>query len=317
MTYNSVSPTPTNRSSPSPTISFLKTALLYTALRSGALYTSTLTVSYPLTAKQRVVRQYHRGSQAPIFTLQGKRWLGQEYWAYDTTTLSSYSETLRHVQYGYNKEHDPLPQLKLALVFGQESNLPFYFRKLAGNITDSKTIRHLLSDLEFLGHSKIKLVMDRGCYSEENINSLFRDHVKFLVSVKMSLSFIRTVLDTIYDTIRDFEHYNEDYELYCQIIRTTWNYAQKRPYKSDTLPELRRLYIHYYYNIARAADDEQAFNRQLFTLKQELETGERVPEHEKLYQKYFAIKTTPKRGTQATVREEAIRKAKRYYGFLP
>ncbi|WP_292492650.1 IS1634 family transposase [Methanoculleus sp. 10] len=251
-----------------------------------------------------------------FFTLQGKRRLGQEFWAYDTTTLSSYSETLRQVQYGHNKEHDRLPQLKLALVFGQESNLPFYYRKIAGNIVDSKTIRHLLSDLEFLGHSKIKLVMDRGCYSEDTINNLFRDHVKFLVSVKMSLSLIRTELDAIYDTVRSFEHYNEDYELYCQTVRTTWKYTQKRPYKGDKLREPRRLYIHYYYNIARAAEDEQAFDRQLLALKRELETGERVPEHENLYQKYFSITTTPKRGAQVKVKEEVVRQDKRYYGFF-
>jgi len=251
-----------------------------------------------------------------FFTLQGKRRLGQEFWAYDTTTLSSYSETLRQVQYGHNKEHDRLPQLKLALVFGQESNLPFYYRKIAGNIIDSKTISCLLSDLEFLGHSKIKLVMDRGCYSENNINDLFRDHVKFLVSVKMSLSFIRTELDAIYDTVRTFEHYNEDYELYCQTVRTTWKYTQQRPHKGDKLREPRRLYIHYYYNIARAAEEEQAFDRKLLALKRELETGERVPEHEDLYLKYFTIKKTPKRGTRAKVKEEAVRQNKRYYGFF-
>ncbi|MDN7023845.1 IS1634 family transposase [Methanoculleus sp. FWC-SCC1] len=251
-----------------------------------------------------------------FFTLQGKRRLEQEFWAYDTTSLSSYSETLRQVQYGYNKEHDLLPQLKLALVFGQESNLPFYYRKLAGNILDSKTIRHLLTDLDLLGCSRIKLVMDRGFYSEANINCLYRDHVKFLMSVKMSLSFVRNELDGIYDTFRSFEQYNEDYELYCRTVRTTWKYAQKRPYKGDTLQEPRRLYIHYYYNIAKAAEDEQAFDRRLLALKQELETGERVPEHEKLYQKYFLIRTTPKRGTHVTIREEVISKARRYYGFF-
>ena len=54
----------------------------------------------------------------------------------------------------------------------------------------------------------------------------------------------------------------------------------------------------------------------MFALKQELESGKRIPEHEKLYQKYFIIKTTPRRGTQVTVREENVSKAKRYYGFF-
>ena len=56
-----------------------------------------------------------------FFTLQGKRRLEKEFWAYDTTSLSSYSETLQQVQFGFNKEHDRLPQLNVALVFGQNS----------------------------------------------------------------------------------------------------------------------------------------------------------------------------------------------------
>jgi transposase len=251
-----------------------------------------------------------------FFKLQGKRRLEKEFWAYDTTSISSYSETLRQVQYGRNKEDDRLPQLNLALVFGQESNLPFYYRKLAGNIPDVVTIRHLIDELDILGYSKVKLVMDRGFYSEKNINSLYQSHMKFLLSVKMSLTFIRKELDTIYDSFRGFEHYSESHELYCRTVRTTWNYAQERPYKGDTLHEPRRLYIHYYYNIDQAAEDEKKFDRQLFSLKQELETGKRIPEHEKLYQQYFTIKKTPKRGIQAQIKEEEIRKVKRYYGFF-
>ena len=58
------------------------------------------------------------------------------------------------------------------LLFGEKSNLPFYYRKLAGNIPDVKTVKHLLSELAFLSSLQIKLVMDRGFYSEANINSL-------------------------------------------------------------------------------------------------------------------------------------------------
>ena len=44
-----------------------------------------------------------------------------------------------------------------------------------------------------------------------------------------------------------------------------------------TLQESRRLYIHYYYNIDKAAEDEKAFDRRLIALKHELESGKRVP----------------------------------------
>jgi len=132
----------------------------------------------------------------------------------------------------------------------------------------------------------------------------------------LGLKYIRNELDEIYDSFRGFEHYLEDYELYCQTVRTTWKYTRNRPYRGDAVEESRRMYIHYYYNIDQAAEDEKAFDRQLITLKQELESGKRVPEHEKLYEKYFIVKSTPKRGTKATVREESVNDAKRYYGFF-
>ena len=56
-----------------------------------------------------------------FFRLQGARRAEQEFWAYDTTSISSYSECLRQVQYGHSKEDPWLPQLNLALVFGEEA----------------------------------------------------------------------------------------------------------------------------------------------------------------------------------------------------
>lgn len=255
-------------------------------------------------------------SKNRFFSLQGKRRAENEYWAYDTSSLSSYSETLRQVQYGNNKEHDRLPQLNLALVFGEKSNLPFYYRKLAGNIPDVCTVKNLLADLDALGFKKVKLVMDRGFYSEDNINALYKEHLKFLVSVKTSLAFIRKELDPAYDDFRTFEYYNDKYELYSTTIQTDWNYKQRRPNKGDFIEEKRRIYLHLYYNIDKATEDQKNFDRKLMELRNELLEGRRKPEHEKLYKKYFVEKTTPVRGTQATVNEDAVKQAKRYYGFF-
>nr|WP_291957094.1 IS1634 family transposase [Mahella sp.] len=232
------------------------------------------------------------------------------------TSISSSSELLRQVQYGKNKEDDKLPQINLALVFGEDSNLPFYYRKLAGNRRDSKTVKNLLADLDILGFPKVKLVMDRGFYSEDNINGLYKEHLKFLISVKTSLNFVKKELDAIYDDFRTFENYSEKYELYSHTIQTEWEYKQERPYKGDVIEDSRRIYIHLYYNIDKAAEDEENFDRNLIAMRHELESDKRIPEHEKQYAKYFITKTTPKRGTKVIVKEDAVKKAKRYYGFF-
>ncbi|NLZ31380.1 MAG: hypothetical protein GX885_11700, partial [Methanomicrobiales archaeon] len=130
----------------------------------------------PITAQEssELFAGITREDRYRFFTLQGKRRAGQGFRVYETTTLPVYSGIFHQVQYDRNDED---VRLKLALVFEEESDLPFYYRKLAGNIADSKTLRHLLSDLELPGHTKIKLVMDPRCYSEENINGLFRNTV--------------------------------------------------------------------------------------------------------------------------------------------
>ncbi len=99
-------------------------------------------------------------------------------------------------------------------------------------------------------------------------------------------------------------------------MQAQWQYTQHRPYKGDTQTEHRRIYIHYYYNIDKAAEDEKAFDRKLIRLRHELESGKRIPEHESFYKKYFEMKSTPKRGTKVTIKEEAVVGAKRYYGFF-
>jgi len=251
-----------------------------------------------------------------FFVLQGKRRLDKEYLAYDISTISSYSQCLKQVVYGKNKEHDKLPQLNLALVFGQESNLPFYYRKLSGNIPDVVTLKTLLADLAVLGFNKLSLVLDRGFYSEPNINALFRDHMKFILAASTSLKLIRRELDKVKDELDSYANYNENHHIYAMTVTSEWDYTQERPYKGDVLEEKRRIYIHLYFNAEKAAADRTVLEDKITALRHELLGGKRVPEHEAQYKKYFIEKETPIRGRSVTVNDDVVRKARTYYGYF-
>ena len=251
-----------------------------------------------------------------FFVLQGKRRLDKEYLAYDISTISSYSQCLKQVVYGKNKEHDKLPQLNLALVFGQESNLPFYYRKLSGNIPDVVTLKTLLADLAVLGFNKLSLVLDRGFYSEPNINALFRDHMKFILAASTSLKLIRRELDKVKDELDSYANYNENHHIYAMTVTSEWDYTQERPYKGDVLEEKRRIYIHLYFNAEKAAADRTILEDKITALRHELLDGKRVPEHEDQYKKYFIEKETPIRGRSVTVNDDIVRKARTYYGYF-
>lgn len=251
-----------------------------------------------------------------FFRLQGKRRAEKEYWAYDSTSISGYSETLRQLKYGRNKDGESLPQINLALLFGEESGLPFYYRKMAGNIPDVKTVQELIHELDLLDYEKVKLVMDRGFYSASNIQALYRNHLKFLCGASTALRFAKEYIREIGSRKDYYEYYNSDLELYIFSKTIAWDYERNRPYKGDTIKETRRMYLHLYFNPDKCADDGKAFNQKLGRLKEELLAGKRVPEHEKDYRKYFAIKETPKRGISLSYRQEEIDAARERYGFF-
>ena len=78
----------------------------------------------------------------------------------------------------------------------------------------------------------------------------------------------------------------------------------------------RRIYLHYYYNIERAAHDEKKFDNKLIRLKEELLQDKFIKEHQSFYDKYFFIKKTPKRGVSVKINTQAVNIAKKYYGFF-
>ena len=251
-----------------------------------------------------------------FFLLQAGRRIDQEFLAYDTTSVSSYSKLLKQVRYGKNKDHDPLPQINLALLYGEQSRLPVYYRKLPGNISDVKTIRKLLLDLDFLKIEKVKLVLDRGFYSEENINALYQNHHKFLIAVQKSLKLVTTTLDEVRDAMRSRNCYSTKHKLNYYSCTVDWSYRECKKRSSSVETGERRLYLHLFYNDQKAVDDKAAFNTLLDNLEEELLSGNHDPEHEKLYHKYYEISQTPVRGVSLSPKQAVIDLVEKNYGYF-
>jgi transposase len=252
-----------------------------------------------------------------FFRLQTERRLEKEYLVYDTTSISSYSKSLKQVKYGYNKDHDPLPQINLALLFGEETRMPVYYRKLAGHIADVKTVRNLLADIEFLKLDKVNLVMDRGFYSEENINALYQKQYKFIIAAKTSLKFVQEKLDEVRDTLVSRPHYSSKYRLYFTSSVEEWSYTEPTQKQNCELETgAKKMYLHIFYNDQRAVDDKTNFNDMLDLLEYELRTDKRKPEHEKHYARYYHVQKTAVSGIVLTPKQEAMDAAEKNYGYF-
>ena len=242
-----------------------------------------------------------------FFKAWGKKVSGKELLCYDITSVSSYSQCNEYIHYGYNRDGEPLPQINLALVYGQESRLPVICRTLPGPITDVVTVKNLLDGFDKLEYPAISLVMDRGFYSQKNVTDLFDRHYSFIIGVPGHLKWVRAVFDCCQDAMQSPRGYRQmdDECLYMHTEMVKW------PANN------RRCYLHVYYNAHRASDDYEALTRRLLQCKKELVSGKLDPAHEQDYEQYFIVKTTPVRGMQVDFNDEVIKAYRnRYAGFF-
>ena len=242
-----------------------------------------------------------------FFTKWCKKISENDYLCYDITSVSSYSELNEYVKYGYNRDDEKLPQINLAMLFGQKSKLPVCYKRMPGSITDVSTLKNCIKTLDYLNLSQLHLVMDRGFYSKTNIDELLEYKHKFTIGVPIQRQWVEIIIDEFYEQIEMPDNYRKiDGEtLYTKTKLYAWGEDRKR------------TYVHVYYNSHAAAAAFDKFTEELLAYKEELESGQLVKNHEEYYQRYFIIEETPKRGCKIQYNNEAIHKHRnRYSGFF-
>jgi transposase len=239
-----------------------------------------------------------------------KKWmlsvLEDDYLCYDITSVSSYSAFNEYIKYGHNRDKEALPQLNLAVLFGQNGRLPLYFQRLPGNITDVSTLHNLLKTFKALEMKTLSYVMDKGFYSKKNVDGLFTTKNKFLLAVPLNNKWLQVAIDDVYESIHGPEGYQklDDETLYVHTRLYPWG------------DKKHRCYLHLYYNAHAKANAIDSFNEELLAYKKELERGQPNNKHQWAYDQFFISKTTTKRGLKVTFNAPAVKQhITRYTGF--
>lgn len=255
-----------------------------------------------------LLRAISEDDRQRFFSLWMERILEEDYLCFDITSVSSYAKNNEYTQWGYNRDGESLEQINMAMLFGQASRLPVYYRRLPGNISDVATLKTTVKSLDFLCVPPVHLVLDRGFYSKSNIDELYKRSHKFTIAVPVGRKWVEQIIDEHAESIASPEKYlslNKDEALYAATTLYKWGENN------------HRLYVHTYYNAGQAASNFDSFTRKLITLKSELESGSTIEKHEQLYERYFTVTETPKRGRKVEYNEGAIQKYRsRYSGFF-
>ena len=248
--------------------------------------------------------------------------------AYDSTTISTYSENQIEARYGYDKDEDGLKRIKLLTLYSIETRQPVAFTKQPGNLPDVITIENALKQLSALGLGDAEIVTDNGYYSEQNLSALFLAQFDFVTLVKTGLKWVKVEIDEHFD---DFNSVSSTcpfdagtHGITVLIMRDfvkVRKYANKKSglQKGDEEVFSRRVYLHLFFNPTRKAEDSISFDNDLIELRKNIEKGIKVEDLPKSVQnkvsKFLLIRRWGVK-THVTFNEEACKEAKRYHGFF-
>lgn len=186
--------------------------------------------------------------------------LGHQAAAYfDITSLSSYSQNIDFLEWGYNRDGESLEQVNLGVIIGETSGLPMMYRIYPGSISDVATLQTTLQiGRDQYGLDTGQLIMDRGFYSQHNILEMVTHGFKFVIPVPSSVSAARQLLSETKAAINSpMEAFSYEGDAYF-YHHTTF-----------TLKDIT-LQAHIFLNDARRAKEVKSFLRRLDDLESAL-----------------------------------------------
>lgn len=192
-----------------------------------------------------LLQSLNQQDQEAFFRAWGTYRSEREYLALDITSVSSYSELLELVEWGYNRDQERLPQVNLCLLLGESSRLPVFQMLYNGSLKDVSTLDTTLTAAFSIGHRHLTLVLDKGFYSRKNMDYLIGEGEKsgFLISVPFTAKAARELVREARGVIDSPEYaiaLSEHESIQGMVQPVTWE--GKHP-----------VYAHVYYNMVKAA----------------------------------------------------------------
>lgn len=122
---------------------------------------------------------------------------------YDITSLSSYSQNINLLEYGYNRDGLDLPQVNLSLIVDKDLGIPLMYDVYPGSIVDVSTLKNTIKKIKSQGVRDYTLIMDRGFFSTSNIEELASSNLSFIIPPASTLKSVKEAISAIHSSIDD------------------------------------------------------------------------------------------------------------------
>ena len=234
-----------------------------------------------------------------------------EYLALDITSTSSYSELIESVEWGYNRDKEPLPQINICLLMGYQSRYPIFQSVYSGSLKDVTTLRTTIRAFQALaGGKRMIAVTDKGFFSAKNVNTMLsrQQNIDFIIAVPFTGKFAKELVKSCrqgIDTLDNTIVFGKE-SLRAMTRLCSWNDGHK-------------IYAHVYYNARKAQGIREDLYAHVAALKEQAQQRPEKYAANPDYTKYLEIaQGCEKEGGVYTVnlRHEAVEAELETAGWL-
>ena len=234
----------------------------------------------------------------------------EEYLALDITSVSSYSELVEDVEWGYNRDGENLPQINICLLMGEKSRLPIYQTVYSGSLKDVTTLQTTLRRFDRITDGKPMLaVMDKGFYSKKNVDVMLSTdgEQRFLIAVPFTSGFARRQVEA---QRKDIDTVEKTLRIGGDTVRAV---TAERAWGDG-----HKVYTHVYFSPSKALARREDIFGHVALLQEEARNTPEKYAHSDEHRKYLNIRKSESAqlGYTVSIRQDAVDAALGMQGWL-
>lgn len=191
------------------------------------------------------------------------RWIplasGNDTAAYDVTALPTQARKTVEAEYGYTHGGPSLPQVNYALFSNTVTGMPIFYEHYCGSLSDKTSLLRVMDTARSHGFEGVKVVMDRGFASGDNIDGLTEMGIEFVMGVPCTFKEVKEKLTEFgkrnylpfSSRVTDLRHDGtvSEEDCFCETLDYEWNG--------------RKLRLHLYRNEMESARQRSSFTARL------------------------------------------------------
>ena len=217
------------------------------------------------------------------------------YISYDSSNKNSQAGDIDLVEFGKPKDNKGKPIFNVSLVFDKSNQIPLLYEEYPGSVNDVSQFSYMVDKVKEYDYKNIGFILDRGYFSEDNIQYMEENGYAFIIMVKGRKKLVASLVEenrNTFETVRSSAI--RSYRVYGKTVRA-------KLFESDK----KDRFIHIFFNPSKQAAEreqlEQKIEKYRVFLEKHINTDTKFG---KGYHDYFTLKYD-KKGILYSVQERA------------